>query len=169
MEQAPDTLIPHDRSYYVYPCPHCGFENRSKVIHGSGVPVTKQGAYGSDATPQPVAFADEMYRATTISFVAADGSTPAYLSDSEYRFGEKSFSGTMPIRVETTSGTNDGDYTIADRGVTRGEILLSSSDSLTSETAAASGTVVLSRVIYKPFTSTSGCPFCGNMNSKPGG
>lgn len=101
-----------------------------------------------------------MYEATTISFVAASGSTPAYLSDSTNQFGDKFFSDGMTLRVATTSGTNDGDYTIADRGVTRGQILLSSSDSLTDEDASTAGTVTLSRIIYNPDENAGGCPFC---------
>jgi hypothetical protein len=106
-----------------------------------------------------------MYEATTVGFVAASGSDPAYLTDSLNRFGEKAFSDGMTLKVETTSGTNDGTYTIGARAVTRGKIELSSSDSLTTETAATAGTVTLSRVIYLP-TIASGCPLCGSLNSK---
>lgn len=156
----PDAQIAHTRAYYTHKCPYCGFEVRNKPISGSGVPVVHKGSYGSNATPQPTTYADEMYEATTISFVAASGSTPAYLSDSTNQCGDKSFSDAMTLRVATTSGTNDGDYTIADRGVTRGQILLSSSDSLTDEDASTSGTVTLSRIIYKPDENAGGCPFC---------
>jgi len=106
-----------------------------------------------------------MYEAATISFTAASGDDPAYLSDSENRFGEKHFSDGMTLRVETTSGTNDNDYTIGDRAVTRGKIELSSADSLTTEDAATAGTVTLSRVIYEA-SITSGCPFCGSKASR---
>jgi hypothetical protein len=159
-------LIAKPRDYYTYRCRVCGFECRSKKIPGSSVPVTKIGNYGSNATPTPETFADEMYVATTIGFVAAASPTPAYMTDSSYLFAEKHFSEGMTIRISgTTSGTNDKDVTIADRGVSRGEILLSSSDSLTTRTAAQSGTVTLSRVIYKP-NIASGCPNCGSLNSK---
>lgn len=154
-----------ERTFYVGRCLVCGFEIRNKQILGSSVPITKTGSYGSNATPTPVTFADEMYEATSIAFVAAAGSNPAYLTDSGLLFGEKHFNGGMTIRVVTTSGTNDGDYTIADRGVTRGEILLSSSDSLTTESASTAGTTTISRVIYSP-NITSGCPLCGSLNSK---
>jgi len=160
-----ESLIPRDRSSYVYRCKVCGFENRKTQISGSSVPVTKTGNYGSNATPTPETYADEMYEATTIGFVAASGDDPAYLTDSAYLFAEKHFSQGMTIRVETTSGTNDGDFTIADRGVSRGEILLSSTDSLTTETASTAGTVTLSRIIYQPDIS-SGCPLCGSLNSR---
>jgi hypothetical protein len=163
INSAPDSQIPHKRGYYVYKCRVCGFENRKKAISGSEVPVVKKGDYGSNATPQPVTYVDEMYEATTISFVAAAGSVPAYLADSAYQFGEKHFTGDMTLRVATTSGENDGDYTIATRWGNRGEILLIDSDSLTTEDAATAGTVTLSRIIYQPFTSTSGCPFCGTL------
>jgi hypothetical protein len=162
------TAIAHDRTSYTKRCPYCGFEMRTKSIHGSSVPVVKDGNYGSNATPQPVTFADEMYEATTISFVAASGTTPAYLSDSACLFGEKHFSDGMTIRVATSSGTNDGDYTIAARGVTRWEILLSSSDSLTDEDASTAGIVTISMVIYKPDESAGGCPFCHSRNVKGG-
>jgi hypothetical protein len=64
-----------------------------------------------------------------------------------------------------TSGTNDGDYTIADRGVSRGTILLDDDDSLTTESAATAGEVTISKNIYEP-NITSGCPHCGSLNSK---
>jgi hypothetical protein len=162
----PESQIAKDRRYYTYKCPTCGHELRKKAILGSAVPVTQTGNYGSDATPQPETFADEMYEATSISFVAAAGTTPAYLQDSAFLFGEKHFSDGMTIRVATTSGTNDGDYTIADRGVTRGEILLSSADSLTDEDASTAGTVTLSRVIYQPDESAGGCPLCHSRNTR---
>ena len=155
----------NERSRFVYRCKHCGFENRKERIAGSSVPITKTGSYGSNATPTPVSFVDEMYEATGISFVAADGGIPAYLSDSAGLFGEKHFHDGMTIRVKTTSGTNDGDYTIGARGVTRDGILLISSDSLTTESASTAGTVTISQVIYKPSV-TSGCPFCGSLNSR---
>lgn len=153
------------RSHYTYRCKVCGFENRKTLIPGSSVPGTKTGNYGSNATPTPVEYADEMYSAATISFTAASGSTPAYLADSENRFGEKCFSDGMTIRVVTTSATNDGDYTIAERGVTRGQISLVSTQDLTTEAAATAGTVTISRVIYKPQI-TSGCPLCGTLASR---
>ena len=55
-----------DRRYYVYRCSVCGFENRKKIIPGSSVPLTGKGNYGDNATPTPVAFADEMYKAVKI-------------------------------------------------------------------------------------------------------
>ena len=164
--QISESLIAKERVYYVGRCVYCGFEIRNNLIKGSSVPITKTGNYGTNATPAPVTFADEMYVATTISFVAALGSAPPSLADSALQFGEKGFHSGMTIRVAcSASDTNDGDFTIADRGVSRGEILLSSSDSLTTQSAAAAGTVTISNVIYKPSIST-GCPFCGSLNSK---
>ena len=159
-----DTVKP--RKYYTYRCKNCGFECRSKKIESSSVPATKRGSYGNNATPQPTTFDDEMYEAATISFTAASGSDPAYLSDSENRFGEKGFSDGMTLKVETTSATNDGTFTIGTRAVTGGKIELSDDDSLTTEDAATAGTVTLSRVIYKPQESGTGCPFCNSLNSK---
>jgi hypothetical protein len=154
-----------DINSYVYRCKICRWECRKKQIPGSNVPVTKLGDYGSKGTPTGEAFYDELYKAATISFTAAAGSTPAYLSDSCNRLGEKQFKSEMPIRVETSSGTNDGEYTIAARGVSRDKILLSSSDSLTTETATTAGTVTISTKKYKP-NYTRGCPGCGSLNSK---
>ena len=147
-----------NRDYYTYKCRVCGQECRKKLIPGSSVPLTKKGVY-SDATPQPTAYADEMYEAGTISF----DSTPC-LEDSANKFGEKHFSDSMTIRVVTESGTNDGDYTISDRGVTRGKILVD--ESLTDESAATAGTVTISRMIWKPDENVGGCPFCHSLNSR---
>lgn len=129
------------------------------------MPVTKLGNYGNNAVPSPIEYTDEMYEATTVSFTAASGDDAAYLSDSANQFREKHFTEGMTIKVETTSGTNDGNFTIADRGVSRSTILLSSSDSLTTETAATAGTVTISRIIYEPHIST-GCPYCGSLSSR---
>jgi hypothetical protein len=153
------------RSYYTYRCAICGWECRSKLIPGISVPITQVGDYGSKGTPEGETFADELYSATSIAFVAATGNDPAKFTDSLSRFGDKLLKSEMPIRISTTSGTNDGDYTIAARGVSRGEIRLSDSDSLTSESAATAGTVVISRVIYKP-NITRGCPSCGTLASR---
>lgn len=147
-----------NRDYYTYRCKYCGYECRKKLITGSSVPLTKRGDYGDSATPQPTTYADEMYEATTISF----NSTP-YIEDSANLFGKKHFTGGMTIRIATGSGTNDGDYTISDRGVTRGKILVD--ESLTDENAATAGTVTISNVQYKPSV-TTGCPMCGSLNSK---
>jgi hypothetical protein len=152
------------KSRYAYKCRYCGFTNRKEPVTGSGVPVTRRGNYGSEGSPTPEMFVDEMYEATTIAFVAATATVPAYLTDSLYLFGDKLFKSGMPIRVATTSGTNNGDYTIASRGVSRGEILLSDSDSLTTETAATAGTVTISNRTYKPNV-TSGCSLCGSLDS----
>lgn len=155
-----------DRSRYKYRCKICGFECTKEKIPETNAPITKIGDYGNKGTPTGEAFADEICRATTISFVAAAGSVPAYLADSTNLFGDKLFKSEMPIRVVTTSGTNDGDYTIAARGVSRSEITLDSDDVLTTEDAATAGTVIISRVIYKPNQSAGGCPSCHSLNSK---
>jgi hypothetical protein len=123
------------------------------------------GDYGSKGTPPGVVFYDQHYSATTIRFVAAAGTAPAYLADSANLFGDKLLKSEMPIRVATSSGTNDGDYTIAARGVSRSEITLKSTDVLTTEIAATAGTVTISAIKWKQNIST-GCPACGSLWSK---
>lgn len=140
-------------------------EDVSKKMAQSNYPVTKLGNYGDNATPTPTAYEDTIYTASTISFVAASGSDPAYLSDYDMKFADSHFQTGSSIVVTTESGTNDGTYTIADRGVSRGTILLDEDDSLTDEDAATAGEVTISKVIYEPNV-TSGCPLCGSLNSK---
>lgn len=152
------------RSEYTYRCKYCGMECASALLP-SGVPMTRTGNYGSNATPTPASHVEEMYEASTISFTAETSSDVAYLSDSKCLFGQNGLQSGMAIRVATTSTTNDGDYTINTRGIQRGKILLSSSDSLTTEDAATAGTVTISRLIYDPNVGT-GCGFCGSLNSK---
>jgi hypothetical protein len=154
-----------DREDSTYRCNYCDMECVSKKMAQSNVPVTKTGNYGDNATPTPTTYSDTVYTATTVSFTAAAGDDPAYLSDYALGFTDNHIQSNWNIAITTTSGTNDGSYTIADRGVSRGTILLSSTDSLTTESAATAGTVVIKRVIYKPNV-TSGCPFCGSLNSK---
>jgi len=154
-----------DRTEYTYRCQYCGFECVAKKMPQSNLPVTKLGNYGDNATPTPTTYADTVYTSTSIAFVAAAGSDPAKLTDDYFGFGDNHLQSNWSIQVTTTSGTNDGSYTIADRGVSRDELLLSSTDSLTDENAATAGTVTIKKVIYKPNV-TSGCPFCGSQNSK---
>jgi hypothetical protein len=154
-----------DRKESTYRCQVCNMECVSKKMAQSSVPVTKTGNYGDNATPTPTTYSDTVYTATSISFTAESGSDPAYLTDTNFGFADNHIQSNWSIAITTTSGTNDGSYTIADRGVSRGTILLSSTDSLTTENAATAGTVVIKRVIYKP-NITSGCPFCGSLNSQ---
>ena len=154
-----------DRSEDTYRCQVCDMECVSRKMVQSAVPVTKIGGYGNNAVPTPAAYADEVYVATTVSFTAETASDPAYLSDSQLRFADNHIQSNWSITIETTSETNDGTYTIADRGVSRGTILLSSTDSLTTESAATAGEVTISKNIYKP-NITRGCPHCGSLNSK---
>jgi hypothetical protein len=165
MDRVADSLIAKKMTSVEQRCKHCGFLCRKSLIPGSDVPVVKLGNYGSNGTPVPESFVDEMYESNTISFVAASGDTPAYLSDSAYLFRDKLLTDEMTIRIASTSTTNDGDYTIAARGVSRGEILLSSADSLTTEDASTAGTVTISQVRWKP-NRTTGCPSCGSLNWK---
>ena len=106
-----------------------------------------------------------MYTATSIAFVAVNGSVPAKLTDASLRFADQHIQSNMFIQIVTTSGTNDGNYTIADRGVSRGELLLGSSYDLTDESAATAGSVIIKRILFQPNV-TTGCPFCGSLNSR---
>jgi hypothetical protein len=154
-----------DRSESTYRCQVCNMECVSKNMEQSSNPVTKSGNYGDNATPTPTTYSDTVYTASTISFTAAAGDDPAYLSDSMLGFADNHIQSNWTIAVTATSGTNDDSYTIADRGVSRGTILLDDDDSLTTETAATAGEVIIKKVIYEP-NITSGCPFCGSLNSK---
>lgn len=149
-------MIP-DRKSHTYRCQVCGMECVNK--HINGLAPTKLGNYGSNATPSPTTYSETVYEATTVSF---DGDN-AKLVDSQNAFAEKHFMGGETITVETTSGVNDGTYTLAERGVTRSD--LSVTTDLTTESASAAGTVTIKRVIYQPNV-TTGCPFCGSLNSK---
>ncbi len=153
-----------DGSFYRYRCNFCKHWD-TKLTGPSGQSPTKTGDYGDDAVPTPTEYVDEQYVATSIGFVAASGSAPAYLTDSRAKFVDKYFEASSNIRIATNSGTNDGDYTIHARGVSRGEILLISTDSLTTENAATAGEVTISRLIKQP-NITTGCSFCGSLNSK---
>lgn len=152
-------------SEYAYKCAYCGMECFSNTTP-SGISKTKDGDYGSNATPTPAAYEVALCSAsTTISFTAAAGSTPAYLLDSLGLFTAFQFRAGMSIRIATTSGTNDGSKTIATRGVQRGQILLVDTDSLTTESAATAGEVTIYHVRTQP-NITTGCPLCGSLNSK---
>ena len=154
-----------NRDYYVYHCKICGMECVKIRNPESSVPVTKLGNYGDNATPTPSQLAEILYTASTISFTIESGDDPAKISDSASKFTDSRFLSEMNIRIATTSGTNDGDYSIAARGVSKGEIRLSSDDSLTTENAATAGEVSISRLLYEPSV-TTGCSFCGSLNSK---
>ena len=154
-----------DRKESTYRCQVCGMECVSKKMLQSVDPVTKTGNYGDNATPTPTTYSDDVYTATTVSFTAAAGDDPAYLTDSALAFADNHIMSNWSIEIETTSGTNDGTFTIADRGVSRGTILLDEDDSLTTEDAATAGEVTISKVIYVPNV-TTGCGFCGSLNSK---
>ena len=154
-----------DLSEHTYRCQVCNaLCVRKKVPHWSRG-VTKTGDYGSNTTPEPTTFWDQIYSSSTISFTAASGSDPAQLSDSAKKFADNHLRPNMTIKIETTSGTNDGTYTIEEKGVTNSTILLISSDSLTTEDAATAGTVTLYVRTYKSNV-TTGCPFCGSLNSR---
>lgn len=149
-----------------YRCKICGWLCTKKTVPELTRTKTKTGNYGSNATPSPTAWTDEQYvDATTISFAAASGTTPAKINDSANKFVAKKFQSEQPISIVTDSGTNDGTYTIAARGVSLGTLTLSSSDSLTTESAATAVSVTISDVTYKPNV-TRGCPKCGSLNSR---
>jgi hypothetical protein len=148
-----------------YRCKYCNWLCTKRTVPELTRVKTKTGNYGSTGTPSPAAYTVEQYEATTISFVAETASTPAELNDSASLFTDKNFRSGQLIVVETTSGTNDGTYTLADQAVTRDTLLLDSDGSLSTESAATAGTVTISASIYEPSV-TKGCPFCGSMNSK---
>ncbi len=148
-----------------YRCKYCGWLDTKKTAPELTRVKTKIGDYGSNGTPSPTAFTDEQYAATTLSFVAETSSTPAELNDSANGFTDKNFQSEQPISIATDSGTNDGTYTIAAMGVSRGTLVLNEDDSLTTESAATAGTVTISDVTYQPNV-TRGCPFCGTLNSR---
>lgn len=148
-----------------YRCKVCDFLCTKKTEPELSRTKTKTGNYGSNATPTPLAWYDEQYVATTLSFVAAAGAVPAKINDSANLFADKHFTSEQPIKIETGSGTNDGTYTIGARGVSRGTLALSTSDSLTTENAATAGSVTISDVTYKPNV-TTGCPLCGSLDSR---
>ena len=156
-----------DRTDSTYRCQVCGMECVKTKMKQSADPVTKTGHYGDNATPTPASYEDEVYVATTVSFTAESGDDPAYLTDSALAFADNHLSSGWNISISTTSGTNDGSYTIAARGVSRGTVTLDpdlSEDSLTTENAATAGEVTINREIYEP-NITTGCPFCGSLNS----
>lgn len=78
--------------------------------------------------------------ATTISFLDNDPD-PDTILDSNKGFVTAGFRSGQIITVDTTSGTNDGIYTIST--VTPGVITLIESDPLTTEDAATAGTVTI--------------------------
>lgn len=109
--------------------------------------------------------ATHRYLRTTGSVVTVAAEPARIVETAPNGFVDSRILSGMNIRVATTSGTNDGDYTIADPGMKRGEILLVSTDSLTDELAGYAGTTTISRVIAQP-SITTGCPFCGTLNSR---
>jgi hypothetical protein len=186
------------RSEYTYRCKYCGFENFSTQIDElapaglsgtAGVSITNLGNYGNNATPAPAQDTVTVYTSTSLSFTAASGDVYAKLSDSMNRFTDKHIKPGWGITIVTESGTNNGSYTIADKGVNRSEISVTDDDpsylmiageyvmvngeyvivgdsvGFTTETAATAGQVTIKKIIYVPEI-TTGCYFCGTLNSK---
>ena len=171
--------VENREGYYTYRCNYCGHECFDKHGLASGLTPTKSGDFGSVGTPTPATFSVEMYESMSISFTAETATEPAKINDSLCLFGEKGFQSGMSITVVQTDNvlipvppaarnSNEGTYTIGDRGVTRGILSLSSSDSLITQNAGplAAGTVTLSLNIYQPLQDLMGCPFCNSLNSK---
>lgn len=127
--------------------------------HFNGLVPTKAGDYGNNAVPSPTAYDETVYTATTVSFDGDNGK----LVDSACAFADHHIIGGSTLVITTTSGTNDGTYTVSARGVSRSEVLID--EALTNETSSSAGTVTIKRRIYKPNV-TTGCPFCGSLNSK---
>ena len=156
-----------------YKCKYCGFSTCIKKKGISANPlqwsvargITQTGSY-AEGTPPPALFDLECYSTNTISFSAESDSTPAKLTDSECRLADKGFVPGETIVISTESGTNDGTYTLAERGaITRSSLALETGSTLSDEDAATAGTVTISVRTYKPNV-TTGCPFCGSLNSK---
>jgi len=82
---------------------------------------------------------------TTIAFVNSD---PDTITDSGSGFLTAGFEAGQIIVITTTSGTNDGTYTIA--SVAAGTITLIAADSLTTENAATAGTVAIVASAIQP-------------------
>jgi len=157
--------IPERLGNLTYRCKYCGQECIAKIGVDSGLSPTKKGSYGASCTPTPSTYSESYYEASTISFTHSTSTEAAKINDSASLFEDKHFIPEMAIKIVSGSGTNDGTYTIAKRGVARGVLSLSSTDHLTTETAATAGAVILYRVIYQPNV-TTGCGFCGSLNSK---
>lgn len=150
----------NDRDNVAYKCQICGFENVTERINGRNPTVI--GDYGSNATPTPTTYDDEMYQSDTITFIYTPLISPLKrIVDSNQSFRDKHIMDHWTLVISTDSGINDGTYTVTSGGVSRGEILVE--ESLTDE--ATPGTVTISRRIYQP-NITTGCPFCGSKNSK---
>ena len=104
----------------------------------------------------------EVWTSFSYEFDAPAGCTSVMISLGAEEIGDVVYFDNISL---AKSGTNDGTYTIADRGVSRGTILLDEDDSLTTENAATAGEVTISKIIYQPNV-TTGCPFCGSLNSR---
>lgn len=132
---------------------------------GASRGITPTGSYNSEATPTPEAFNTELYESDTISFSAATATAPAKILDSEKKFVGKLFRPGETIVISHTDGSNNGTYTLAELGgVTSGELSLATGFDLTTQSAAIAGTVTISVRGFKPNV-TTGCPFCGSLNS----
>lgn len=161
-----------DKSAFFYKCKNCGFTNvKRKTVPYHPDPLgisrgaTLLGNY-SEATPTPASYDEEIYSAVSISFTASSGDTPAKIWDSNYLLADKGFCAGNTIVIATESGTNDGAYTLSGAsGITSASLSLISGDDLTTEDASTAGTVTISIRWYKP-SITTGCPFCGTLNSR---
>ncbi|MCR4307830.1 MAG: hypothetical protein NUV80_04655 [Candidatus Berkelbacteria bacterium] len=104
------------------------------------VPFTFQFPVTVSGTPEKL---QVKRRVTTIAFSEGSGETPSValdaITDSASGFLQAGFQPGDLITVESTSGLNDGTYTIS--SVTAGTIRINSDGDLTTETAVAAGTV----------------------------
>jgi hypothetical protein len=159
-------------SELTYPCRVCGMT----CIKAKSIPanptqwgisrgITQTGSY-AEGTPPPTTFDLEVYETATISFSAETDTAPAKIADSECRLADKGFVPGEAIVISTESGTNDGTYTLAERGaISRASLALATGSTLSDEDAATAGTVTISVRTYKPNV-TTGCSFCGSLNSR---
>ena len=102
------------------------------------VPFTFQFLITTSGTPEQLAV---KRRATTIAFVENTASADT-ITDSASGFLVAGFQPGDQITITSTSGLNDGTYTIG--SVVAGTITLKATNDLTTESAAAAGTVRLS-------------------------
>lgn len=159
-----------DRASLTYRCPTCGFECVAKGGLASGLSVTKIGDYGTSGGPLPTTEVSSEVYAFTVpagvnAFTAASGSELAYIYDPFQKVSLIRIIGGDDVTVTTESGINDGTYTVDAKGISLDKIRVASGFDFASEDGGSAGKISLKVVQYKP-NITTGCPFCGSLNTK---